>query len=447
LATFGAAASVAVAAAKRVAVNDPAARSTRTILHVDMDAFFVSVELRRRPELRGLPVAVGGTAGRGVIAAASYEARRYGVRSAMPTATAQRACPNLVLLPGDHALYATVSEQVRAIFDGFTPLVEPLALDEAFLDVSGAGRALGSGSAIAAQIRRRTADELGLNCSIGVATNKFLAKLASVAAKPIADHSGVHPGPGVVEVLPGAELAFLHPLPVRALWGVGPATFERLSRLGVTTVADLAALERASLVASLGAAAGDHLHRLAWARDDRPVDPSRSLKSIGHEETFRHDRHTPAELRRELVRLADGVATRLRANGRAAQTLTIKVRFSGFHTITRSVTVASPIATAHAIVGALTPLLDGVDPTPGVRLLGVSASKLTQAGEQLSLNLDDPAGEPSAASWSQAEEVVDAIRGRFGSSSIAPASALDKRGVRVVRTGAQQWGPTGPPAR
>ena len=416
---------------------------SRSILHADMDAFFVSVELRRRPELRGLPVAVGGTAGRGVIAAASYQARRYGVRSAMPTALAQRACPNLVLLSGDHALYTEVSEQVREVFESFTPLVEPLALDEAFLDVSGSIRIYGTAAQIAAQIRRRIAEQLDLGCSVGVAANKFLAKLASVAAKPVADPTGVRPGPGVFEILPGAELDFLHPLPLRALWGVGPATMEKLDRLGLRTVGDLARGDLAGLVAALGRTTAEHLHRLAWGLDERPVEPHRTLKSVGHEETFAADRYTPAELRVELVRLADGVAGRLRAKQLAAQTLTLKVRFSGFRTITRAVTLAAPTATAQAIVAALQPLLEAVDPTPGVRLLGVSASKLTAAGEQLSLELDAAAA--NAQGWADAEATIDAIRERFGAASIAPASAVDRGRIRVVRGGAQQWGPTAEP--
>lgn len=414
------------------------------ILHVDMDAFYVSVELRRRPDLVGKPVVVGGTGNRGVIAAASYEARRYGVFSAMPSSTARRLCPHAVFLPGDHELYASVSRQVHEIFHSVTPAVEPLALDEAFLDVTGAVRLFGDGVSIARRLRTDILDELGLHCSVGVAPNKFLAKLASKAAKPVPRPDGVVAGPGVVEVRPGEELAFLHPLPVKALWGVGPATLERLARFGVHTVGDLAEIDEAALVAAVGTAHGQHLHRLAWGLDDRPVEVDREMKSIGHEETFPHDLHTHEELRRELVRLSDAVAGRLRAHGQGARTLTLKVRFAGFHTITRSTTVPSPVQTAHAIVQAVTPLLEAVDPSAGVRLLGVSTSNFGAPSEQLRLDdlfADDPDAAATPGEWQAAEETMDAIRSRFGSAAIGPASAIGRKGLRLVRKGAQQWGP------
>ena len=416
----------------------------RVILHVDMDAFFVSVELRRRPDLVGRPVVVGGTGPRGVIAAASYEARRYGVRSAMPSTTAKRLCPDAIFLSGDHALYASVSADVNQIFAAFTPLVEPLSLDEAFLDVSGGLRLHGPGTVIAQRIRDRVWGELQLRCSVGVAPNKFLAKLASVAAKPVASTDGVRDGRGVVEVLPGCELTFLHPLPVQALWGVGPATLQRLQRLGVKTVADLAELDEAALIGCVGAAHGRHLYRLAWALDDRPVEPDREMKSVGHEETFAVDRHTHAELLRELWRLSDAVAARMRASRGAARTMTLKVRFTGFETITRSVTVSGGISTSHAIVAAVEPLLEAIDPSPGVRLLGVSASNFTSQSQQLSLDdlLDERLDDEHQ--WLLAEETIDAIRKRFGASAIGPASAVGERGLRLVRRGAQPWGPDEP---
>lgn len=415
----------------------------RAILHVDMDAFFVSVELRRRPELVGQPVVVGGTGARGVVAAASYEARRFGVHSAMPSARARRLCPQVVFLAGDHELYAQVSADVHEIFQAFTPYIEPLSLDEAFLDVTGATRLLGSARQIAYQIRDRVWQHLQLTCSVGVAPNKFLAKLASVAAKPKATTAGVRAGSGVWEVKPGAELDFLHPLPVAAIWGVGPATLTKLKGLGVHTVRDLADVDLDSLVVAVGKSHGNHLHQLAWGVDDRPVEVGREAKSIGHEETFATDRHTHDELRRELVRLADGVAARLRAHGKAARTLTLKVRFADFHTITRATTVATPIATAHAVVAAVLPLLVAVDASDGVRLLGVSASQLVDPPEE-QLSLDEPSDERE---WDAAEQTIDAIRSRFGNAAIGPASAVEGAGLRLVRRGAQQWGPDqGPPS-
>ncbi|MEO7369894.1 MAG: hypothetical protein ABIZ69_03470, partial [Ilumatobacteraceae bacterium] len=259
--------------------------------------------------------------------------------------------------------------------------------------------------------------------------------------KPVASPEGVREGKGVVDVLPGRELAFLHPLPVQALWGVGPATLQRLQGLGVKTVADLADLDEKTLVACVGASHGQHLYRLAWGLDDRPVEPDREMKSIGHEETFSVDRHTHAELLRELVRLSDAVAARLRAHGCSARTVTLKVRFTGFETITRSTTVAGGVSTAHSIVAAAEPLLQGVDASPGVRLLGVSASNFVAGSRQLSLDDLLDGGLDDDRQWQLAEETVDAIRRRFGAASIGPASSVSDRGLRVVRRGAQQWGP------
>ena len=408
-----------------------------------MDAFYVSVELRRRPDLVGKPVVVGGTGSRGVIAAASYEARRYGVFSAMPSSRARRLCPQAVFLPGDHELYAQVSAEVHEIFQSVTPFIEPLALDEAFLDVTGAQRLLGDAVTIAHHVRAEVWRRLELRCSVGVAPNKFLAKLASKAAKPVAGPGGVREGPGVLEIPVGGELAFLHSLPVKALWGVGPATLERLNNLGVHTVRDLADLDEPSLVAALGVAQGRHLHQLAWAVDDRPVEVDRAPKSIGHEETFDRDLHTVDQLRRQLVALSDGVAGRLRRHGAGARTLTLKVRFAGFHTITRSVTLPSPVTTAHAILQAVEPLLEAIDPSPGVRLVGVTASNFGAPAEQLSFaGFDDLAG-PAAdeGDWEAAETTMDAIRSRFGATAIGPASSVTPRGLKIVRKGAQQWGP------
>jgi DNA polymerase-4 len=407
-----------------------------------MDAFFVSVELRRRPELVGQPVVVGGTGRRGVVAAASYEARRFGVRSAMPSVVAKRRCAHAVFLPGDHALYSEVSGQVRAILDRYTPLVEPLSLDEAFLDVTGSIGLFGSAPEIARRIRSEVADELHLTCSVGVAPNKFLAKLASVEAKPIASPGGVAPGPGVVVVDRDAVDGFLGPLPVERLWGVGPATLDKLHRIGVRRVADLVTVDERVLATSLGAAQARHLSALARGIDDRPVEPEREAKSIGHEETFETDKHEVAELRRELVRLADAVAQRLRRADVGARTLTLKLRFdSGFQTITRSVTSGEPVDLAPEIVTMLAPLLDSIDPSPGIRLLGVSGSNLTPMVRQLTLE----SASDATPDWSAATGALDEIRERFGSAAIGPASALESGRLRVVRPGEQQWGPTDVP--
>lgn len=406
-----------------------------------MDAFYVSVELRRRADLVGKPVVVGGTGRRGVVAAASYEARRYGVHSAMPSAVARRRCPDAVFLPGDHELYALVSREVHEIFARYTPLVEPLALDEAFLDVTGAVRLFGDGVEIARRIRADVHDELGLWCSVGVAPNKFLAKLASVEAKPVARPGGVVSGPGVVEVAPGHELEFLHPLPVSRLWGVGPVTLEKLTRLGIDTVGDLAATPAGVLVGGLGRATGAHLSNLAQGHDDRAVEPHRDPKSIGHEETYPHDLHEVDDLDRELVRLADAVASRLRHRGIGARTLTLKVRFAGFTTITRAVTVPEPLDTGPGMVAALRPVLTRIDPSPGIRLLGVSTSNFAEPTQQLSL-LDGP----DATSDHRAAEAIDQIRERFGNAAIGPGSSIGPGGLRLVRPGSQQWGPESPPS-
>lgn len=416
----------------------------RSILHVDMDAFFVSVELRRRPELVGQPVVVGGTGARGVVAAASYEARRFGVHSAMPSTRARRLCPQLVFIGGDHELYSQVSAQVHDIFQTVTPYIEPLSLDEAFLDVTGVTRLLGTAAQIAHRVRDEVWQQLQLRCSVGVAPNKFLAKLASEAAKPKATTAGVRAGSGVFEVLPGDELSFLHPLPVEALWGVGPATLKRLGGLGVRTVRDLAELGLDALVAAVGKSHGVHLHGLAWGRDDRPVEVGRVMKSIGHEETFATDRHSHAELQRELVRLADAVAARLRSQGKVARTLTLKVRFADFQTITRATTLAVPLATARGIVAAVLPLLLAIDPSRGVRLLGVSASHFGAPAEQQLMLEHAFAGDETSdgeREWDAAERTIDAIRSRFGSTAIGPASAVEGSGLRLVRRGTQQWGP------
>jgi DNA polymerase-4 len=417
----------------------PEDRSTATILHVDMDAFFVSVELLDRPELRGRPVVVGGDGDRGVVAAASYEARAYGVHSAMPSVQARRLCPQAVFIAGRYQRYAEVSRNVMAIFRDITPLVEPLSLDEAFLDVAGAVRRLGPAPQIAAHVRARILSEERLTCSVGVAGTKFVAKLATETAKPKASPAGPRLGSGVAVVEPADTLAFLRPLPVQALWGVGPATLAKLERMGVTSVGDLADLPEGNLVAALGRSQGRHLHSLANGRDQRVVEPERKLKSVGHEETYARDHHRRSTLERELVGFADAVAARLRAQGVVGRTVQIKVRFGDFRTITRSIGLAVPADDAPTLLYAARGLLDQVDPTPGVRLLGLSVSGLSDAGTR-QLSLDDAVRGPG---WEQASRTVDEIRARFGGAAIGPAVLGGPDGLQVKGRHTQQWGPGG----
>ena len=419
----------------------PEQRSTATILHVDMDAFFVSVELLDRPELRGRPVVVGGDGDRGVVAAASYEARAYGVHSAMPSVQARRLCPQAVFVAGRHHRYAEVSARVMAVFREITPLVEPLSLDEAFLDVAGAVRRLGPAPRIAAHVRERILAEEGLTCSVGVAGTKFVAKLATEAAKPKASPEGPRFGPGVVVVEPSATLAFLRPLPVQALWGVGPATLAKLGRMGVTTVGDLADLPEGNLVAALGRSQGRHLHALANGHDARVVEPDRKVKSIGHEETYARDHHRRSTLDREMVGFADAVATRLRAQGVVGRTVQIKVRFGDFRTITRATTLAVAADDAPTLLHAARTLLDEVDPTPGVRLLGLSVSGLVEAGNR-QMTLEEAVRGPG---WERASRTVDEIRARFGGDAIGPAALGGEDGLRLKGAHRQQWGPGGRP--
>jgi DNA polymerase-4 len=322
------------------------------------------------------------------------------------------------------------------LFHRFTPWVEPLSLDEAFLDVTGARTLAGPAPTIAAQIRELVATEERLPCSVGVATTKFVAKLASQDAKPRPDLEGPRPGPGVKVIPPGGELRYLHPLPVGRLWGVGPKTLTRLQRLGISTVGDLASTPDEALAAAVGQASASHLAALARAEDDRPVEHERRAKSISHEETFSVDHHDPGTLRREVVRMADAVAQRLRRSGLAGRTVTLKVRFGDFRTITRSTTAPTSLDNPTALTRLAKELLDEVDPSPGVRLLGVGVSNLVEAADR-QLRLDD-LHEPA---WDDAAGAVDRIRDRYGDDAIGPAALAGPGGLRVKRRGDQQWGP------
>jgi DNA polymerase-4 len=375
------------------------------ILHVDMDAFFVEVERLVDPTLRGVPVVVGGLDNRGVVAAASYEARRYGVHSAMPVGVARRLCPQARYLPPDQRRYREVSERVFGVFRSFTPLVEGLSVDEAFLDVAGLRLHYSSPVEVGEQIRATLRDTLGLPASVGVATNKFLAKLASEEAKP----------DGLVRVAAGSELAFLHPLPVRRLWGVGEATFGALDGLGVATIGDLAVVSPASLKGRLGSSLAEHLHRLSNGIDDRSVDPDGEAKSISVEHTFGRDLTDADVIETELLRQCERVASRLRRAGLAGRTVTFKIRFPDFTTVTRSQSLGSAIDVPHDLFGVVRDLMGRVDLDRPVRLLGVGVSSLEQAGAPLQLGLDRP------AAWDDVSSAVDAIRTRYGDGAVSPA--------------------------
>ncbi|SDO76999.1 DNA polymerase-4 [Klenkia soli] len=386
------------------------------VLHVDMDAFFASVEVRRDPSLAGLPVIVGGSGGRGVVTSATYEARARGVHSAMPTARALRLCPDAVVVPGDLALYSEVSRGVMAVFRTITPLVEPLSLDEAFLDVSGAGRRLGDPLAIAELVRARIHDEQGITCSVGVAPTKFVAKVASTRSKP----------DGLLVVRPHEVVDFLHPLPVSALWGVGPKTAEALLRLGLRTVGDLAHAPAGTVEHALGRGAGGHLHELSWGRDPRRVVPDEPERSTGAEETFGADVDDPVVIHRELLHLAERVAGRLRSAGFLARTVTLKVRFADFTTITRSRTLAVPSDVGQQLYGTARDLFDalGLDRVR-VRLVGVRAERLARTGStptQLEL------GAPEHGRR-DAELAADRAARRFGAGAVRPATLLGRAGA------------------
>ena len=383
-----------------------------SILHVDMDAFFASVELARRPHLHGRPVIVGGES-RAVVLAATYEARAFGVHSAMPMAQARRMCPQAVVIPPDHAAYRAASVAVMAILGEVTALIEPVSVDEAFLDVSGARRRLGPPSTIAAVIRTRVRNELGLACSVGIAGTKFVAKLASGFAKP----------DGVLLVPRAATVAFLHALPVGSLWGVGERTRESLARWGITTVAQLAEADLAVVQRAVGTVAGAHLHDLAWGRDPRPVVPERQEKSIGAETTFVTDTSDLAEVGTHLLALADRCAAALRGKGLVSRTVSVKIRTADFQTLTRARTLAVPTDVAREIYLAARELLGATDlGGRAVRLIGVRAEGLSEAAaRQLTLEeaVDDGAG-----ARRRAEQAMDEVRHRFGAGALRSGGTI-----------------------
>ena len=384
--------------------------ATATILHVDMDAFYASVAERDDPSLRGKAVVVGAGA-RGVVLSANYAARRYGIRAAMPVGRAKRMAPHAVFVTPDHQRYSEVSAKVMEIFDSFTPLVEPISLDEAFLDVTGVRKLLGTGREIAVEIRRQVEASEGITCSVGIAPSKFIAKLASGHCKPN----------GILEIPADRILNFLHPLPVNAIWGVGPKTAETLERLGLRTVADIANLPRATLIRALGQASGASLYELAWGRDYRDVTPNEPDKSISAAETFAQDIDDPEEILQEFLRLTEKAAARLRENGYYAKTISIKVRFADFSTISRSKTLPLPIDSTHDIYEIAKTLYLALNlDRARLRLVGISLDNLSEAApEQLLLGAREKG-------WREADTAIDRAKLRFGGGSVRPGRLIRK---------------------
>ncbi|MGI9648625.1 MAG: DNA polymerase IV [Acidimicrobiia bacterium] len=380
------------------------------ILHVDMDAFFVEVERLDDLSLVGVPVVVGGLGNRGVVAAASYEARKYGVRSAMPMVHARRLCPTARYVAPNHHRYRRVSESVFEVFRSVTPLVEGLSVDEAFLDVGGLRLHFESAAEVGQSVREAIRAGLGLPASVGVATNKLLAKLASEEAKP----------DGLRLVPAGGELDFLHPLPVRRLWGVGEATYATLEGLGVSTIGDLASVPGPTLEQRLGPSLGQHLHALSQALDDRPVSADSAAKSISVEQTFEQDLSDADVIEAEILRQSERVGSRLRRAGLAGRTVTLKVRYADFTTVTRNHTFDSAADVSHDLFVAARELLDRVDLTRAVRLLGVGVTSLEPSGAPRQLGLDRP------AAWDDVTAAVDEVRSRFGEDAVSPARLVSR---------------------
>lgn len=382
--------------------------SEQTILHVDMDAFYASVAELDHPELRGKPVVVGAGV-RGVVLSANYAARKFGIRAAMPVGRAQRMAPQAIFVAPEHHRYAEISERVMAIFGDITPLVEPISLDEAFLDITGALRLLGSPREIATRIRARVHEEEGITCSVGIAPNKFLAKLASQQCKPN----------GLLEIEEEKIIDFLHPLPASAMWGVGPKTGEALARLGLHTIGDIAHTPRNTLIRALGDATGSSLYELAWGNDFRSVEVDEPDKSISAAETFAYDLDNPEEILREFLRLTEKAASRLRERNLFAKTISIKVRFSDFSTINRSKTLSQPIDSTHDIYEVVRTLYRALKiERARLRLVGVALENLhDESYEQMVLGAREKG-------WREADSAIDRARARFGRSSVRPGRLI-----------------------
>lgn len=397
---------------KAIKVRSQSVSEQQTILHVDMDAFFASVSELDHPEYKDKPLVVGAGA-RGVVLSANYAARKFGIRAAMPVGKAQRLAPHALFIPPDHQRYSAVSQRVMAIFAEFTPLVEPLSLDEAFLDVTGSAKLFGTGREIAQAIRAKVFAAEKITCSVGIATSKFIAKLASGRCKPN----------GMLEIAHDRVLEFLHPLPVSEIWGVGPKTNEELQRLGLRTVADLAHTPRATLIRALGEATGSSLFELAWGRDYRDVIVDEPEKSISAAETFAYDLENEVELLRELLRLSEKATYRARQRNLKAHTIAIKVRFADFTTISRSKTLPLPISGIQETYAVAKQLFLGLKLAGArIRLVGVGLENLVDAegsAEQLTL------GEREVG-WREAEAAIDLATARFGKGSIRPARLVER---------------------
>ncbi|WP_378955657.1 DNA polymerase IV [Pelosinus sp. sgz500959] len=372
----------------------------RWILHIDMDAYFASIEQRDHPAYRDKPVIIGGLSGRGVVSTASYEARVYGVRSAMPMTEARRRCPEGIFLMPNMDKYAYVSDQIRHIFEDFSPLVEPLSMDEAFLDVTGMEYLYPDATDIARQIKAKIKNEINLTASAGVATNKFLAKLASDLQKPN----------GLVTIHPGEEISLLAPMPVHKLWGVGHATANLLKKLQIETINDFRHADIKLLEHHLGIGAID-LYNLAWGRDSRPVIPDREAKSIGNENTFERDLRSLDEIKGVLIALSEKLGWRLRKVGLWGRTITLKIRFSSFRTVTRSITLPSAISLDEKIYQTACEMLQKIPLHEGVRLLGITVSKLGHGSGQLSL-FDE--SKESNERQEKITAVMDKLKDKFG---------------------------------
>ncbi len=382
-----------------------------TILHVDMDAFYASVEERDNPKLKGKAVVVG-AGKRGVVSAANYEARKFGIRAAMPVYKAKALAPHAVFLTPDIAKYSEVSKHVMQIFNDVTPYVEPISLDEAFLDVTGARKLLGTGKQIADLIRKRVEKEQGITCSVGIAHNKFIAKIASGHCKPN----------GVLEIDPAKMLDFLHPLAASEIWGVGPKTNEQLAKLGLITIADIANTPRSTLIKILGQAGGSSLYELAWGRDYRDVITEHIEKSISASETFDFDIDQQEEILKEYLRLTEKSAERMREKGLAANTISIKVRFSDFKTISRSKTLDLPINSTQEIFEVVKNLYLALGlERVLIRLVGVSLDSLVENDDLQQMVLGQ-----RESGWAQADRAIDRIKQRFGRTSLRPARLVSK---------------------